>query len=151
MSHDRNGIDVAHRVGLVVWDSIVRQRKFGRIRHFIEILKGLGASKKADWDNKIPTSDASWRNEVLALLRGITTNDWTNMKQMSASALRMYGASDASDLSLGGVFFDEVGEVQQPTLTSTVCKSTHIYIKEETPTHVLLTSHRWGEAGRISS
>ena len=40
--------DVAHRVGLIVWDSIVRQRKIGRIRHIIEILKGLGVSKKAD-------------------------------------------------------------------------------------------------------
>ncbi len=60
------------------------------------------------------------------------------MIKIATAAPRIYCASDASDFSLGGVVFDDDGEVQKPTLTASICQSTHIFIKEVMAAHMTL-------------
>lgn len=120
--------EIAARVGLIVWNHVVKQKRLGNIAPLFEQLKHFDISTKADWDKERPAPDAAWIAQVREELTAIKLNQWTTCAPLKLGPL-LLGASDASDTLLGGVVFGEEDE-PEAVFQQNCRKGVHIFIKE---------------------
>jgi len=124
--------DIARKVGLIIWDCVVKQRRLATVKCIIDILKGLNIKSKRDWDRPAPFVDDSWLSSADEILLQIFQNDpfFPSVPDPFCPPRRtIYAASDASSHYGGGVIFDEVGNIDD-LFRYDELESTHIFIKE---------------------
>ena len=129
--------EVATRVGIIVWHCIVKQRRFGLIKDIIDALKNFHIETKSDWDKTIEHPGADWRDLCKHLLEEIKLNEWTHVNLERSRGSVVACASDASDTLLGGVLYNDNGEITT-TFDGVVERDIHIFVKELMAAHAVI-------------
>lgn len=122
---------IAKPVGMIIWDVSISFRRLSSLQGIISVLRTFNIKFKKDWDLSCVTPSSSWLAEVDLLLRDMQRNEW----KMFAPRLEgpiILGASDASDVYIGGLIFhgDAPRSCRELTFTKSVDLATHIFVKE---------------------
>jgi len=124
--------DVAKVIGIVIWDSIIRQRPLYKARQEIEVLR-RGHKRFPCTTKRMWTITRHWETEeiviLLSALERVILNEPHIPRPPAASERCVWVASDASDEGFGFVFLNlSIAHVQSRWDSKQA--SWHIYVKE---------------------